>query len=107
MFSGTVATGQKVRIQGLDYRPGCKEDLNAKSIQRTVGELHVEICLKDLRDFICGDPVVSDRETVADTCTEDSCSYTATNGTCETSSFTTDSVQGSVTGYKDVSKVDG
>ena len=124
-----------MRIQGLDYRPGCKEDLNAKSIQRTVmmmaratksdplvvcmteesgepviedcGELHVEICLKDLRDFICGDPVVSDRETVAGTCTEDSYSYTATNGTCETSSFTTDSVQGSVTGYKDVSIVDG
>merc|ERR1712136_399306 len=169
VFSGTVATGQKVRIQGPHYRPGGKEDLNVKSIQRTVlmmgrateqitdvpcgntvalvgidqfllksgtlttvedahniadmkysvspvvkiaarpkdgkdlpklveglkklsksdplvvctteesgehviagcGELHVEICLKDLReeyaqcDFICGDPVVSYRETVA------------------------------------------
>ena len=51
--------------------------------------------------------MVSDRETVAGTCTEDTYSYTLTNGTCETSSFTTDSVQGSVTGYKDVSKVDG
>ena len=61
-----------MRIQGPHYRPGCKEHLNAKSIQRTVmmmaratksaplvvctteesgehviagcGELHVEIC---------------------------------------------------------------
>ena len=171
MFSGSVATGQKVTIQGPHYRPGGKEDLNAKSIQRTVlmmgrtteqitdvpcrntvahvgmdqfplksgtpttvedahnnavmkhsvspvvkitvrpkdgkdlpklfeglkklsksvplvvctteesgehvvagcGELRVEICSKDLRDFIYGDPVVSDRET----------SYTATNGTCK------------------------
>merc|ERR1712187_356504 len=37
------------------------------------GELHVEICLKDLRDeyaqcdFVMSDPVVSYRETVADT----------------------------------------
>ena len=36
VFSGTVATGQKVRFQGSHYRPGGKEDLNAKSIQRTV-----------------------------------------------------------------------
>ena len=174
VFNGTVATGQKVRIQGPHYRPGGKEDLNVKSIQRTVlmmgrateqitdvpcgntvalvgidhfllksgtlttvedahniadmkhsvspvvkiavrpedgkdlpklveglkklsksdplvvctteesdehviagcGELHVEICLKDLReeyaqcDFICGDPLVSYRETVAGTSTQ-------------------------------------
>merc|ERR1712209_74879 len=171
VFSGTIATGQKVRIQGPHYKVGSKEDLNVKNIQRTVlmmgrtteqitdvpcgntvalvgidqfllksgtlttvedahniadmkysvspvveiavrpkdgkdlpklveglkklsksdplvvctteesgehviagcGELHVEICLKDLReeyaqcDFICGDPVVSYRETVAGT----------------------------------------
>merc|ERR1712217_277940 len=36
VFSGTVATGQKVRIQGPYYKPGCKEDLNVKNIQRTV-----------------------------------------------------------------------
>ena len=36
VFSGTVATGQKVRSQGPHYRPGGKEDFNAKSIQRTV-----------------------------------------------------------------------
>merc|ERR1711884_417305 len=171
VFSGTIATGLKVRIQGPHYKVGSKEDLNVKNIQRTVlmmgrtteqiadvpcgntvalvgidqyllksgtittldsahniadmkysvspvvkvavrakdgkdlpklveglkklsksdplvvctteesgehviagcGELHVEICLKDLReeyaqcDFIVSDPVVSYRETVADT----------------------------------------
>jgi len=34
VFSGTVATGQKVRIMGPNYRPGKKEDLYEKSIQR-------------------------------------------------------------------------
>lgn len=36
VFSGTVATGQKVRIQGPRYTPGSKEDLECRSIQRTV-----------------------------------------------------------------------
>lgn len=36
VFSGTVATGQKVRIMGANYRPGSKNDLAIKSIQRTV-----------------------------------------------------------------------
>merc|ERR1712087_758722 len=36
VFSGTIATGQKVRIQGPHYKPGSKEDLNVKNIQRTV-----------------------------------------------------------------------
>ena len=40
-------------------------------------------------------------------CTKASYSYTATEGTCKDSSSTVDNVQGSVTGYKDVSKVDG
>merc|ERR1712056_42246 len=35
VFSGTIATGQKVRIQGPHYKPGGKEDLNVKNIQRT------------------------------------------------------------------------
>ena len=199
MFSGTVATGQKVKLQGLNYRPGCKEDLNVKGIQSTVslmgratkqitnvscgntvalagigqfplksgtpttvkdahnnavmkynvspvvkitvrpkdgkdlpklfeglklsksdplvvctteesgehviadcGEFHVEICLKDLRDFICGDPAVSDRETVAGMCTEDSCSYTATQGTGTTSSCIVGIAQESATGHVDI-----
>merc|ERR1719411_1088238 len=36
VFSGTIATGLKVRIQGSHYKPGKKEDLNVKNIQRTV-----------------------------------------------------------------------
>merc|ERR1712190_31624 len=36
VFSGTIATGAKVRIQGSHYKPGSKEDLNIKNIQRTV-----------------------------------------------------------------------
>merc|ERR1712166_1485334 len=31
-----IATGQRVRIQGPHYKPGSKEDLNIKNIQRTV-----------------------------------------------------------------------
>ena len=34
VFSGTVGTGQKVRIMGPNYVPGKKEDLYIKSIQR-------------------------------------------------------------------------
>ena len=34
VFSGTVSTGQKVRIMGPNYQPGKKEDLYEKSIQR-------------------------------------------------------------------------
>lgn len=36
VFSGTVASGQKVRIMGPNYVPGKKDDLVEKSIQRTV-----------------------------------------------------------------------
>eukprot|EP01006_Ploeotia_vitrea_P035292 TRINITY_DN65850_c7_g8_i1.p2 TRINITY_DN65850_c7_g8~~TRINITY_DN65850_c7_g8_i1.p2 ORF type:complete len:855 (-),score=488.92 TRINITY_DN65850_c7_g8_i1:1224-3788(-) len=36
VFSGTVATGQTVRIQGPDYIPGKKTDLFIKKVQRTV-----------------------------------------------------------------------
>jgi len=36
VFSGTVKTGQKVRIMGPNYVPGKKTDLFVKSIQRTV-----------------------------------------------------------------------
>ena len=34
VFSGTVATGQKVRIMGPNYIHGKKEDLYIKPIQR-------------------------------------------------------------------------
>ena len=36
VFSGKVATGQKVRIMGPNYQPGQKTDLWVKNIQRTV-----------------------------------------------------------------------
>jgi len=36
VFSGTVETGQKVRIMGPNFKHGKKEDLNVKSIQRTI-----------------------------------------------------------------------
>jgi len=38
VFSGTIATGQKVRIQGPKFQPGTgkKLDLYEKTIQRTV-----------------------------------------------------------------------
>ena len=36
VFSGIVSSGQKVRIMGPNYVPGKKDDLNEKSIQRTI-----------------------------------------------------------------------
>ena len=36
VLSGKVATGQKVRIMGPNYKPGKKDDLFEKPIQRTV-----------------------------------------------------------------------
>jgi len=36
VFSGTIATGQKVRIMGPNYTPGKKTELWVKNIQRTV-----------------------------------------------------------------------
>ncbi|PKC16159.1 elongation factor 2 [Rhizophagus irregularis] len=36
VFSGTVKSGLKVRIQGPNYQPGKKDDLFVKSIQRTI-----------------------------------------------------------------------
>ena len=35
VFSGTVRTGQKVKIMGPNYVQG-KEDLNVKNVQRTI-----------------------------------------------------------------------
>jgi len=55
VFSGTVATGQKVRIQGPYYQPGKKEDLNIKSIQRTV--LMMGRTTEQVADVPCGNTV--------------------------------------------------
>merc|ERR1712232_277815 len=55
VFSGTIATGQKVRIQGPHYTPGSKEDLNVKSIQRTV--LMMGRTTEQIPDVPCGNTV--------------------------------------------------
>lgn len=52
VFSGTVATGQKVRIMGPNYRPGKKEDLYEKSIQRTI--LMMGRYIEPIPDVPCG-----------------------------------------------------
>merc|ERR1719394_1167907 len=55
VFSGTIATGLKVRIQGPHYKPGSKEDLNVKSIQRTV--LMMGRSTEQIADVPCGNTV--------------------------------------------------
>merc|ERR1712036_104728 len=55
VFSGTIATGQKVRIQGSHYKPGSKEDLNIKTIQRTV--LMMGRTTEQIADVPCGNTV--------------------------------------------------
>merc|ERR1712172_73830 len=55
VFSGTIATGQKVRIQGPHYKPGAKENLNVKSIQRTV--LMMGRTTEQIADVPCGNTV--------------------------------------------------
>merc|ERR1712151_772864 len=55
VFSGTIATGQKVRIQGPHYKPGSKEDLNIKNIQRTV--LMMGRTTEQIPDVPCGNTV--------------------------------------------------
>ncbi|KAL9139527.1 Eukaryotic elongation factor 2, partial [Amphidinium carterae] len=55
VFSGTIATGQKVRIQGPYYKPGGKEDLNIKNVQRTV--LMMGRTTEQVADVPCGNTV--------------------------------------------------
>merc|ERR1712224_927472 len=55
VFSGTIATGQRVRIQGPHYKPGGKEDLNIKNIQRTV--LMMGRVVEQIADVPCGNTV--------------------------------------------------
>lgn len=55
VFSGTIATGQRVRIQGPHYKPGSKEDLNIKNIQRTV--LMMGRNVDQIADVPCGNTV--------------------------------------------------
>lgn len=55
VFSGTVATGMKVRIMGPKYQPGKKEDLYNKSIQRTI--LMMGRYTEPIPDVPCGNIV--------------------------------------------------
>ncbi|XP_078350164.1 eukaryotic translation elongation factor 2-like [Oculina patagonica] len=55
VFSGKVATGQKVRIMGPNYVPGKKEDLYNKSIQRTI--LMMGRYIEAIEDVPCGNIV--------------------------------------------------
>jgi len=55
VFSGTVRTGQKVRIMGPNYVPGKKDDLFVKNIQRTV--LMMGRYVEPIEDCPCGNTV--------------------------------------------------
>jgi len=55
VFAGTVATGQKVRIMGPNYKPGSKNDLNVKNIQRTVLMMGGKV--EAVPDVPCGNTV--------------------------------------------------
>lgn len=55
VFSGTVNTGQKVRIMGPNYIPGKKDDLFIKSIQRTV--LMMGRTVEPIEDCPCGNTI--------------------------------------------------
>eukprot|EP01137_Pigoraptor_chileana_P031525 Opistho-2@19440 len=52
VFSGVVATGQKVRLMGPNYLPGSKTDLSVKAIQRTV--LMMGRYVEAIEDVPCG-----------------------------------------------------
>jgi len=52
VFSGVIATGQTVRIQGPEYTPGKKTDLFVKKIQRTV--LMMGRYTEQMSDCPCG-----------------------------------------------------
>ncbi len=55
VFGGTIATGQKVRIQGPNYTPGSKTDLFVKNIQRTVIMMGGKV--EAVPDVPCGNTV--------------------------------------------------
>jgi len=55
VFSGTVASGQKVRIMGANYKPGKKDDLYEKNITRTV--LMMGRNVESIPDVPCGNTV--------------------------------------------------
>jgi elongation factor 2 len=52
VFSGTVATGQRVRVMGTNYVPGQKNDLYTTNIQHTV--LMMGRKVENIQDCPCG-----------------------------------------------------
>ena len=55
VFSGTIASGQKVRIMGANYKDGKKDDLYEKNITRTV--LMMGRNVESIPDVPCGNTV--------------------------------------------------
>ena len=55
VFSGTVSSGQRVRIMGANYKPGKKDELYEKNIQRTV--LMMGRTAESIPDVPCGNTV--------------------------------------------------
>lgn len=55
VFSGTVATGQKVRIMTPNYKPGKKDEVFEKAIQRTI--LIIARKSENVPDVPCGNIV--------------------------------------------------
>lgn len=55
IFSGTVASGMKVKIMGANYKPGGKTDVYEKNIQRTV--LMMGRTVEFIPDVPCGNTV--------------------------------------------------
>jgi len=55
VFSGTIFGGQKVRIMGPNYKPGKKDDLSVKTVQRTV--LMMGRTVEPIVDVPCGNTV--------------------------------------------------
>ena len=54
-FSGTIATGHRVHIQGPHYKPGNKKDMNIKNVQCTV--LTMGRNVDQIADVPCGNTV--------------------------------------------------
>lgn len=57
VFSGRIATGQKVRILGPNYVPGKKTDLWVKNIQRTI--IMMGRYVEQVQDVPAGESVIS------------------------------------------------
>ena len=55
VFSGTVSSGQNVRIMGLNYQPGTKEDLHVTKIQQTVIMMGRKV--EPISDCPCGNTI--------------------------------------------------